>query len=478
MSEYGLDRKQLRDAILDGLRAYKKSGRVDNNSYLNGLLLVRKGVEESDVESKLAKHYVINQLLHDSLNELQHQNGEFADILRERFIQGRQIQEIANSRNENSVDVINRLQRKALDNLAGIIYEKELSLRVKTAEKIESHLPASQYTKLIGFDEAVETLFKNVIDEERSWVVASVGLGGMGKTALTDYVTRQIIRLFRFEDVFWIYVESPPFEGSQNAPKVTYSSLLNIIGSRLWPDVIGSFTKSDILLQVRRRLKERPYLIIIDNLEAASDAAILLDHLNELSNPSKFLITTRTTPSRQSRVFSYQMKDLSFPQAAELLRYHAEERGLDMMQEADETVFREIYSVTGGNPLVLRLVVSLLDTYTLPRILDDLKKTPHDEVEAMYRRLYWQSWHSISEKAKKLLKVMPLVVETGATIEFLQRVSGMDENEIWPLLSELKSRSLVESRGGLMERRFTIHKVTSTFLQTEIINWNNQAWQG
>ncbi|MEZ4645485.1 MAG: hypothetical protein R3E31_22590 [Chloroflexota bacterium] len=85
--------------------------------------------------------------------------------------------------------------------------------------------------------------------------------------------------------------------------------------------------------------------------------------------------------------------------------------------------------------------------------------------------IYWQTWRTLSPQAQALLQAMPLLSEMGGSTEYLQTISGLTETEIWPALQELRSRSLLEVHGSLQQRRYGIHRLTETFLQTEIINW-------
>lgn len=470
-----INKKKLRNDVLSALREWETVG-GDPNNLLEQLILVKIQRNGNDDISKAAKRLATNNILLAGMDELRIQDSQQADILKARFINGKTTKEIAFSKNE-TVDKINRLQAKAIDALTGILVEQEAECRLIEAERIESFLEPPQYTKLIGFDEAINQIMERVLEEDRSWVTAVVGMGGSGKTALADNVTRRLIRTFLFEDVIWIRIESLMINGRLQTPDLTYEDLISQITYRFWPDSANTLSNKEQLIQVRRRLRERPYLIIIDNLEAATDTAYLLDYLNDLANPSKFLLTTRIAPPRQANVYGYKLSYLTLDQAEALLRYHAEDLGLEMMKEATEKDINDIYSVAGGNPLALRLVVSLLDTYTLPIILDNLKTNTPGDIDEMYRRIFWQTWHVLSSAAKKLLKAMTLSAEVGATVSYLQTLTNFSENEIWPLIAELKNRSMLESRGSLTERRFGLHQLTITFLQTEIINWKDQTWQ-
>jgi hypothetical protein len=89
----------------------------------------------------------------------------------------------------------------------------------------------------------------------------------------------------------------------------------------------------------------------------------------------------------------------------------------------------------------------------------------------MYRQIYWEAWRSLSQEGQQLLQAMPLVAETGALPEQMVAMSSLAEDHFWPAVTELFSRSLLDVRGNVRERRYSIHRLTETFLRTEIINW-------
>ncbi|MCA9973138.1 MAG: hypothetical protein KC425_23125, partial [Anaerolineales bacterium] len=212
-------------------------------------------------------------------------------------------------------------------------------------------------------------------------------------------------------------------------------------------------------------------LIIVDNLEHQPDLADLLARINELANPSKFLITARTRPTNSTGILTITLDELSPDDADSLMRYHAQEMGLPGVAEAAAADLASIYALTGGNPLALKLVVSLLDVLPLADVLANVRRAEMDLVEGMFKRIYWQAWRVLSPQAKQLLKVMPLVAASGGTPDYLRMLSGMSEGELWTAMHELRGRSLLEVRGTLEDKKYGVHRLTETFLQTEIINW-------
>lgn len=466
-----LEIEKLQTEVHAALRAWHKTSGTARN-LLAGLLLVqeqRRNIAKDGSPTK--QRLATNRILLEGIEELASQDETTARILRLRFAEDNSLLMVANKLN-TSEHTVSRLQRAAIERLAQIIQGRESALRETRAQTIETRLPPPSYTRLFGFDDACTGLKTQLLQTSSGpWVIAIVGIGGIGKTALADRVTRQVVRQFQFDGVFWLRIEHQTMSGRSQSPSLTYESLITDLAQRLWPDGLEGLSLQQRQVQVRQRLKAQPHLVVIDNLESEADTAYLLERLNDLAQPSKFLLTSRTRLSDLATVFNFSLNELSLPDANNLIRHHAQDIGATSVATATEADIEAIYDVTGGNPLALKLVVSLLDMLPLPQILSNLKRGRQGSVEELYRHIYWQTWQLLSANARKLLKAMPLVAESGGTPNYLQRLSDLSELQLWPALQELRNRSLLEVRGTTQEKQYGIHRLTETFLHTEIIHW-------
>ena len=187
--------------------------------------------------------------------------------------------------------------------------------------------------------------------------------------------------------------------------------------------------------------------------------------------PTKFLLTTRARLTPFWPAFILSLEEISLEDATDLLRHHAETTGLTQLAQADDSDMGAVYQVTGGNPLALKLVASLASILPLPRILADLGTSRPGPIEELYRHIYWRAWRTLGNEAQALLQAMPLAAEAGALPGQMQAFSALSESAFWSAVAELVSRSLLEVRGTLHERRYGIHRLTETFIRTEIIHW-------
>lgn len=459
-----LTRDELHTSIQAALHAWRDLAGAPA-SLLEELQLVQ--VErESMSSSPTTRRLATNQVLMKGMETLKQQNPLGAEILSLRFMDEDTVLMVGRKL-DLSEDQVKRRQREAIDDLADVIWEQETAVRRQRAHQLQAQLMPADYTHLFGIEASGQQLLACLQQPESPWVIAIVGIGGIGKTAVADHVARQIIPHFIYDEVIWLQVDP----AHPHPPGELCEKLLAQLAEKTCPHLSPQADRARRHSQLRQTLKSSPYLIVIDNLEAEADVAFMVDVLNDLANPTKFLLTSRVRPPVSASVFSLVLAQLSLADAVTLMRHQAQTVGLPDLAAASPGELQRIYEVTGGNPLAIKLVVGLTAVYPLPHILADLKEARSREVEQLYRRIYWQAWHSLSPHSQKLLEMMPMTTGMGATPEQLQAMSGLEETQLWSAIGELVNRSLLELRGTTWERRYTIHRLTESFLYTEIIHW-------
>lgn len=409
-----------------------------------------------------------NQVLLDGLQRLEEQDATGTRVLRWRFRERLTAQEVA-QRLHASRDRVNDWQQAAIAALAGILYYEEMALRQAQVEQVTADLPPLPDTPLFGLERATRVIGEQLRRDDGPWLVAITGIGGIGKTTLADAVARQLAQTFTFQRIVWLRAGRQNLGGA--SAEAVYEGLLADLSHRLWPERPGVEAPAQRLARLRQALKEQPHLIVIDNLETEAEVAVVLERAPELVRPSRFLLTTRVRPLGPAAFYTFSVDELALPEAADLLAYQAEVTGLADLAEELRVDAPAIYGVTGGNPLALKLVVGLAKALPLAQILADLQRSRPGAIETLYRHIYWEAWRALNSAARTLLQAMPLVGESGALLEQMQAMSGLEDEAFSLAVAELYTRSLLEARGTARERRYGIHRLTESFLRTEIIHW-------
>ena len=455
-----LNLKALQKDVHNALRAWNSLDGKPGD-LLEDLLLVREcRAYLAQVQTPIILRQATNQVLAEGLKKLKTQNETGAKILENRFRDHQTGLQVAFRLNLSRVQM-NRQQRTAIKELTQILWHQEMTEREAQIRIMEGHLPTKTYERLFGFEAACQQLVATLIQSESPWIVAIVGMGGIGKTALADAVVRQVIHHFCFEQVIWLRAGHQHLNEGGHVPVLTVESLMSALANLL---ALAEAPLATQAKQIQQTLTTRPHLIIIDNLEVEADAAYLLTRIMGLTQPSKFLLTTRTALAGETAVFMYPLDGLSKKDAAALLQDYAQAIGVTQLAQESEKNLQSVYETVGGNPLAIKLVAHLIRN-KLP--LSQIPANLNDE--QLYQRIYQKTWVTLSRSARSLLLAMILVSASGALPEQIQAMSGLPKPKLWMAIRELRTQSLLEGWGTLHQQRYGIHQLTETYLRTEVI---------
>lgn len=334
-----------------------------------------------------------------------------------------------------------------------------------TAKLQEALLPPPSYTRLFGANAIIDTLCDKLTSSASQGVISITGLGGIGKTAVADAVARRLIQDTYFVRVVWISAESL----STSRVDLSSSSALDAwtlaIGEQIVPQGLERSAPERRLVQIHTHIKTVPHLIVIDNIEGEKQTTYLLDQLNELAHPSKFLLTTRHHPPPTANVFVFPMRGLPTAAAQALLRDQASNIGVDF-DHFSYVELKEVCELVGGHPLALRLTPKITMIQSLPQIRASLRQRQAGHIGRLYQTIYEKLWQTLTPYEKKLMQVMLLVAYTGAQPRHLIEISGLNEEQFWAAITALSDQCLIELRGTLRARRYGIHNLTKQFLHS------------
>ncbi|MBN1220252.1 MAG: hypothetical protein JXM69_15090 [Anaerolineae bacterium] len=333
------------------------------------------------------------------------------------------------------------------------------------------HLTPTQ--QLFGVQNA-QTELQHVLETTESpWIVTIHGIGGIGKTSLAR-ATVHDLTADRFYDIAWASAKQEEFlpgRGLQPADQSSFDldTLADVLLQQLATQVSLAYSTAEKIAILTDLLKKRPYLIVIDNLETVVDYETFLPLLNELAKPTKFLLTSRHNLQAYSNVFCLGLQELNQGDTLDLLRHEARVRGLTALAEAPESALVDIYQIVGGNPLALKLVIGQTGVLPLSQVLDNLKVARGKKTTDLYNYIYWQAWRTLKPVSRELLLLMPLA--QGGTFAQLTSLSRHNLDALSQALEHLIALSLVEVSGDIDQPRYRIHRLTETFLLTEIAQW-------
>jgi hypothetical protein len=434
-------------------------------------------------QSAVADHdLAVKEVVLDALRMLEeHAGGDAEQILRLRFLDGYTATAAANRLNLTQ-DVVYKRQRAAVEDLAKVIWQSELEARAVVEARVVGRLEIKEPSRLFGVEDKLAELTTALTGAGPPWLVAVVGIGGIGKTSLADAAIRSLLSSPIFADICWVSARQERFTlwdglqaSPQGAPALTVAALLDAIIEQLGFLDLSGQAQAEKLENLRARLKAQPYLVVVDNLETVADYRALVPDLQSLVHPSRFLLTSRHSMHEYPGVHNLSLDELSPADTLALLRYEAGQRGLAEVATSPDARLMRVYEVSGGNPLAMKLLVGQMHTLSLPRVVDDLRQARGRRVDELYHFIYWRSWQLLSEDARRVLSIMPLVAESGGGLAQLGALSELHEESLAAALTQLVRLCLVNVRGTVEARRYSIHRLTESFLLSEVLKWQGPS---
>jgi hypothetical protein len=458
------------EEVLEALRLWH--GREASAWPLAQLRLRNEVREEQKLHSSLAGAGTAAQnraILDRGLDLLRIISPESEDLLRQRFEQRRDVLDVANRFNLSESALYYR-QRQAVAQLTEILNKLEDSASSEWQERIMSRLPLPSYVELVGVDEPRQQLLDMLSSPREPFIVAIEGLGGLGKTALADRVTRDLVKTTCFDEIAWITAKQTHLSSfgrlqvESGQPALTFPMLIDQLITQFdLPETETTHLQQQRL--VKQYLREQTCLVVIDNLETVADYRSLLPELRQWQAPSKFLLTSRFRLLEEPSIFSLPLSELPVESAFALIRLEAKRSGFDTLVTAPEAELQKIYDTVGGNPLALKLIIGQLRFYSLPQVLArfDQKQQARSQ-EEIFDYIYLEIWENLPDDSKVVLLTLTQAGESGFTFEHLTAVAGLNRRQVGAAIEELILLSLVDLGGTLSERRYRLHRLTERFL--------------
>lgn len=422
-------------------------------------------------------HEATNRVLLQALHLLQADHPKEASLLRRSFLDNELDERIALDMNISEATLY-RHKKKAERLLAEALANLEQQTQATARNRLYRRLNPLSTTELLGVEEPMQQLAQLLTQPEPPYIVALAGMGGIGKTSLADALVRRLIEQDAVADVGWVTAQQTLFQWdgppvAVTDPALTFDALAEALVAQLSDDDGAPGAPRDAVAWLRQRLSDHPHLIVIDNLETLADIETLVQALRGLAAPTKFLLTSRVGLFNQPDVYHYSVPELTTPVALQLIRQEATARNLTLLQHAPDADLLPIVEAVGGNPLALRLVVGQTVIYPLPVVLENLAAARGERAESLYVYIYRQAWERLDEVARLTLLALPLAPPAGVDLADLAAISEIEQGDLTQALHQLVRLSLVDLRGDLHHRRYSIHNLTRTFLHEQVIRWQS-----
>lgn len=294
------------------------------------------------------------------------------------------------------------------------------------------------FDTFIGRDALKNEVLSAVTRDPRIWIINVHGPGGVGKSALVNWVVYEFYRQRAFESIIHLTAKETMLtpKGIARFGRSLYSleNLLDHIMDTFQeapPDDLEA--KKLLALEI---LSAWSVLLVLDNMETVQDGRII-EFVQNLPSESKakVLMTSRTRTGGWELPVS--VNELNVPEVAEFMRVRVRE--LELQCSCDEVTAKSVWQVSGGLPLAVQWILGRC------RIEGDLRKAiaavgtkDSPVLEFSFRNI----WSILSPDAKAVLGAMT-IFEEPPTLEQMTVATGFNVDIIERAFGELGDVTLV-----------------------------------
>ncbi|XP_023892157.1 putative disease resistance protein RGA1 [Quercus suber] len=236
------------------------------------------------------------------------------------------------------------------------LVERPLGTAVVTRKRDQTHSFVRE-EDVIGREEDKKAIIGQLLDfdvGENVSFISIVGIGGLGKTTLVQYIYNDEKVKDYFELQMWVCV-SDDFDVKTIAEKI----LASAIGTRP-----NNLEMDQLQIELRKSLSQKKYLLVLDDVwndnkeKWCNLKTLLLDGLKG----SKVVITTRTNlvADITSTISPYLLKGLSNDQSWLLFKQMAFEKKQETIDPNLEAIGRDIVEKCCGVPLAIKTIGRVL----------------------------------------------------------------------------------------------------------------------
>ena len=233
-----------------------------------------------------------------------------------------------------------------------------------TTDQVAAHKekrpPVVEESDVVGIEDGTEEVKQMLMKEEtRRSVVSIVGMGGLGKTTLAKKVYNQRDVQQHFDCKAWVYV-SQEFRARE---------ILLDIANRFMSlsEKEKEMRESELGEKLCEYLKEKKYLVVMDDVWSSEVWSRLRSHLPEAKDGSKVLITTRNKEialHATSQAFIYELRLMNDDESWQLFlkkTFQGTSTPHTLIRELEEPG-KKIVAKCKGLPLAVVVLGGLLST--------------------------------------------------------------------------------------------------------------------
>ncbi|KAG5608790.1 hypothetical protein H5410_020071 [Solanum commersonii] len=362
------------------------------------------------------------------------------------------------------MDISRKRETYGITNINGTNSGEGPSNQVRKLRRTTSYVDDHDYI-FVGLEDVVQKLLAELLKAEpRRSILSIYGMGGLGKTTLARKLYTSPDILNSFPTRAWICVSQ-----EYNTMDLLRNIIKSVQGrTKETLDLLERMTEGDLEIYLRDLLKERKYLVVVDDVWQKEAWESLKRAFPDSKNGSRVIITTRkedVAERADDRGFVHKLRFLSQEESWDLFR----RKLLDVrsMVPEMESLAKDMVEKCSGLPLAIVVLSGLLShkkgLSEWQKVKDHLWKNIKKDKSIEISNILSLSYNDLSTALKQCFLYFGIfpedqVVEADNIIRlwmaegFIPRGEERMEDVAEGFLNELIRRSLVQVANTFWER--------------------------
>lgn len=294
------------------------------------------------------------------------------------------------------------------------------------------------FDRFVGREDLRKTVLDAVLGDPRIWIVNVHGPGGVGKSALVNWVAHKLYEDRRFEAILQLTAKETELTefGIRRYSRSLHSldDLLDQILLLFEEDTECEFEAKKVL--ATELLSAWRTLLILDNMETVSDGRIV-DFVQRLppDSSARVLLTSRTKTGGWE--LPIPVVEMTKEETEQFLRLKSEELRVSFPLDSD-TVAR-VTNAGGGLPLATQWILGQFKkTGSLDLVLEKTQETDSPVLEFCFGHI----WRTLAAESRTVLALLS-IFDGPTTVQKISVASEMPPDMIERSLGDLLEVTLI-----------------------------------
>ncbi len=325
------------------------------------------------------------------------------------------------------------------------------------APRAAHNLPPPIYGRFVMRAAAYNTVLDGL--RRQYPVVRVLSLGGMGKTTLAREVAARCLEerdgAPRVAAAVWVSDQDRP--GTTNL-----SVVLETIARTLDYPGLASFAFDEKRDAVEQLLRAQRVLLVVDNAETITDAA-LLAWLTHIPAPSQVLLTAREDQPALRGAWTIDLSGMSPAEARELIVERVAAQRLSRLVD-DPARLAPLAEAVGGNPKAIELALGQARLRPLAQVIAELQAQ-----DDLFADLFSRAWGLLDDSARRVLLALTLF-PSSAGGEALAATAGVAGSACGQAVERLAALALLDILRSDLDRapRYGLHPLVRAFAAAQL----------